>query len=226
MAVRTRLQRILGLDQQRRRRLMPDPLQRRENLDDRGAPLVERFAKQLFLLVERLEARLRRLDARLDIAHARRGVDELLVERAPIVAERVDLALELRLAFRRLALPRARRFEFLIALFEGVRHRPSAARSAQMQRAAMETWTAGAWPPLAGAWADGVCARAAKSAPSGRAKAKAEPSTRRGSVRLDRRRIMVSKGRCQAQERKTKQSRCDRIKTQAGAIRHKSVRQH
>ena len=42
------LQRILGLDQKRGRRLAPDPLQRRKNFGNRGAPLVERFVNDNF----------------------------------------------------------------------------------------------------------------------------------------------------------------------------------
>ena len=100
---------------------MPDPLQGGENLDDHGAAFVERFLKKTFLLVERLETSFGRLDACFDAAHARGGIDELLVERPPIVAERLDLAFELGLVLRRLALPGARRFEFLIALLESIR---------------------------------------------------------------------------------------------------------
>ena len=120
MAVRTALQRVFRLHQQRRRRLVADALQRREDFDDGGAALVERFANGDFLLVERLEPRPRRLDVGLDVAHARRGIDQLLVERAPIVADRLDLAPELGLAFRRCAFLRADRIEFLIALLERV----------------------------------------------------------------------------------------------------------
>ena len=54
------------------------------------------------------------------VAHARGGVDELLIERAPIGAEGVDLPPEFRLAFCRLALFGARRVEFLIVLLERV----------------------------------------------------------------------------------------------------------
>ena len=63
------------------------------------AAFVERFANERFLLVERLQPRPRRVDAGLDIAHARGGIDELLIERATILADRLDLAPQLRLAF-------------------------------------------------------------------------------------------------------------------------------
>ena len=115
-----RAQCILGLHDQRRRRFVPHPLQGGEDFDDHGAALVERFAKQPLALVERLEARLRRLDAGLDVAHARGGIDELLIERAPIVGNRRDLALELLLVLGRDALPGARGIELLIMLPERV----------------------------------------------------------------------------------------------------------
>ena len=99
---------------------MPNPLQHSEDFDDRGAPLVERFANTTFLVVERLQARLRRLDAGLDIAHARRGVDELLIERAPIVAKRVDLAPSFAWLSADSRSLRARGIEFLIVLLESV----------------------------------------------------------------------------------------------------------
>ena len=59
---------------------------------------------------------MRRVDIGLDVADARRGVDELLVEFAAIRAERLDLDPELGLVFHRLALPGARGVEFLIVL--------------------------------------------------------------------------------------------------------------
>ena len=66
-----RLQRILRPHQERGRRLPPDALEGGENLDDHGAALVERFLKNVFPLVERLETGLCRIDLRLDVAHAR-----------------------------------------------------------------------------------------------------------------------------------------------------------
>ncbi len=113
-------QRVLGLDQQRRRRPAADPLQGGEDFHDGGLPLRERRREQMFAVVERLEARLRRLDARFDVTHARGGVDELGIERAAVGAERLDLALELGLVFLGLAPSGAGGFELLIALLERV----------------------------------------------------------------------------------------------------------
>src|SRR5262244_2154135 len=50
--------------------------------------------------------------------HAGRGVDDLLIEFAPIVADRLDLALEPRFALERSALLGAERFQLLVACFE------------------------------------------------------------------------------------------------------------
>ena len=115
-----RLQRVFGPNQQRRRRLAPDALEGGKDFNDRGTAFVERLANGAFLVVERLEPRTRRLDGCLDVAHACGGVDELLVERAAIVANALDLAPKLRLAFRRRALLRPNSVEFLIVLLERV----------------------------------------------------------------------------------------------------------
>ena len=55
-----RLQRILGPHHERRRRLPADALQGGEDFDDHGAAFVERGFENMFPLVERLQARLRR----------------------------------------------------------------------------------------------------------------------------------------------------------------------
>ena len=163
---------------------MPDPLQGGENFDDHRAAFVERFLKKALLLVERLETSFGRLDACFDAAHARGGIDELLVERAPIVAERLDLAFELGLVFRRLALLGARRFEFLIALLESIRiGRRRSGRRRLRREVGHRT---AARPALAaGGLAGGVWASAAGLAPSGSAKRQggAEHKARIGAAR-------------------------------------------
>ena len=209
-----RLQRVLRPHQQGRRRLMADPLQRREDLDDDAAALLERSAKNMFALVERLGARLRRFDAGLDVAHARGGVDELLVERAPIVTDRVDFPLELRLDFRRLALLGASRLEFLIVLFEGVRVGSRGCGSGR----------GGRWPRDPGernlrrprrlngrslsergqACAERECQSQGRPEHKARISA-ARPAENHACPKVD----------AKPRERKTKQTRCDRIKTPA-----------
>ena len=73
IAVRTAFSASSGCTSSAGRRLLPDPLQGGQNLDDRRAPLVERFLKDLFPLIERLAtAPARHAMLRLDIAHARR----------------------------------------------------------------------------------------------------------------------------------------------------------
>ena len=113
-----RAQCVLGLHQKRRRRLMANALQHREDFSNDRATLVKRLPEIRFPIVERFQARPCRLDSGLDIANAGRGIDELLIERATVLAQRIDLAFELRLAFRRLALLRADCIKLLIALPE------------------------------------------------------------------------------------------------------------
>ncbi len=122
------LQRILRPHQQRGRRLLPDALQSGEYFDDHAASLVERFLKDLFAVVERLQARLRRIDLRLDVADARRRFDELLIKRPPILAERLDLQPELGLAVCRLTLLGADRIKLLVVLLERIFGRRGARR--------------------------------------------------------------------------------------------------
>src|SRR5262249_44846776 len=87
---------------------------------DRGLPAVERLAQSLFIVVERLEADLRRLDFRFDAAQARRGVDQILVELAAVGADLLDLAFDRGLGIRRLALLAVQLFEILVVLLEQV----------------------------------------------------------------------------------------------------------
>ncbi len=112
---------------------MSDALQSRQYLNDRGTPLVERLLKDLFTPVEGLQARLRVVDLRLDIAHGCCRLDKLAVERPPIIAERLNLQPELGLAVHGLALLGPNSVELLIVPSECIvggrrltrgRHRP------------------------------------------------------------------------------------------------------
>src|ERR1700728_3057417 len=67
---------------------------------------------------------------------------------------------------------------------------------------------------------------APRPAPIGSTNAKAEPSTKRGSVRLDRRRIIRFKGSPRPAEGKVKAARRGRNKTHSATLRHNSVMQH
>ena len=107
-----RLQCVLGAGDQRRRRPMADALQGGEHLADHGAAAVERFADAGFVVVERLEPRLGRGDLGFQVAQARGGVDQVLVELAPVGADLLDLELERGLGVGRLALRVARGLEF------------------------------------------------------------------------------------------------------------------
>ena len=74
----------------------------------------------LLPFVERLEPRLRRIDARLDVADVSGTVDELLIERRAIGVDRLDFALEFDLRVQRRPLLGTGRVEFLIVLPEHV----------------------------------------------------------------------------------------------------------
>ncbi|HEY7972553.1 MAG TPA: hypothetical protein VID96_06475 [Xanthobacteraceae bacterium] len=113
------LQRVLRLHQKRWRRLVAGALKRSQDFHDGTAAFVERFAQRGLLRVERFEPPACRVDARLHIAHARGAIDQLLVERAAILADRLDLAPKLGLIFGRHPLVGADRIELLIALFDG-----------------------------------------------------------------------------------------------------------
>src|SRR5262249_45371339 len=116
-----RTQGVFGADQQSRRRLAADPLESGDDFNDDRLPLLERLAQQSFLLVERIEPGLRRNDPGLDIAHAGCGLDQLGIELAAILTERLDFAAQFGLRFCGIALPRQGCVQFLIALLEDVR---------------------------------------------------------------------------------------------------------
>jgi hypothetical protein len=81
---------------------------------------VERRAQGRFLLVEWRQALLAGGDLLLDGAHARRDVDELAVELAPVVADLIELAPQVGFPLARLLLLAADDLELLVALLKGV----------------------------------------------------------------------------------------------------------
>ena len=76
-----------------------------------------------FVVVERFEPRLGGGDLGLEIARARGGVDQFLIELAPVGADLLDLALERGLGVGGFALGVAGVLEFLVALLEVGRNR-------------------------------------------------------------------------------------------------------
>jgi hypothetical protein len=115
-----RLQRVLGPDHESGRGLPADPLQRRQNLGDEPAPLLQRGPQRLLFLVERIETLLRLRRALSHIDDAGCGFDDLFVEFSPVVPDRLDLTLELGLVLENSALLGAKLFELLVALLERV----------------------------------------------------------------------------------------------------------
>src|SRR5581483_4548800 len=114
---------IFRLDHQRRRRLPPNTLQRCQYFHDDGAAFVERRLEYTLALVQRLQPRLRCVDAGFDVAATRGGIDKLLIERGAIGANRLDLLLQLSLFLYRHPLLGARCIEFLIMLLERIQAR-------------------------------------------------------------------------------------------------------
>ena len=144
------LERVLGADEERGRGFAADALQRRQELGDEVAALLQRAAQRLLALVERLDARLGFCDSVLDGGNARGRFDDLLVELAPIVAHELDLALELRLLFQGLALLGAQRLELLVALLEAVETRGRCGRAVcSAARTDQATGAPGRKPPSA-----------------------------------------------------------------------------
>ncbi len=113
-----RLQSVLGADDERRRYLSSHALQGGEHLGDHVVPLLERCPQRPLAVVELRQALLSVGDALFHAADAGHGVDDLLVELAAVVTDRLDLAFELGLVIERLLLLGAHRLEFLIALFD------------------------------------------------------------------------------------------------------------
>src|SRR4029079_17497629 len=113
-----RSERVLGGHEERRRPLASDALQRRKHFRNGIVPLLQGNAQRLLAVLQRLQARLRLPNAVFHRGNARCGVDDLLVELATIVADLLDLALELGLVLKRAALLRTQLFELLVALLE------------------------------------------------------------------------------------------------------------
>ena len=114
-----RLQGILSRDQEGRRRVAADALQRRQHLGHDRRAVFQRLPQRLLAHVERPQPLLRVGHLRLHGADARRRVDQLLVELTAIVADRFDLALELGLRLDRLFLLGLDGFEILAVLLQG-----------------------------------------------------------------------------------------------------------
>jgi hypothetical protein len=111
-----RLQRVFRPHQKRRWRLSPDALKCSQNLNDHVAPFFERLLEELFSFVERVQTQPCRLDLAFDAADAGCRVDELFIERSPVLADRGDLRSQLCLTVRRLPLLSADGVKLLIML--------------------------------------------------------------------------------------------------------------
>ncbi len=109
------MQRVFGPDHKGARGMPTDPLQGRQDFGDDAASLFQRRPQRLLPIVERLETRLRLRDPLFHGHHTRRGLDELLIEFAAVVADRFDLTLEPRLVLERPTLLGADGFQLLIA---------------------------------------------------------------------------------------------------------------
>jgi hypothetical protein len=95
-------------------------LQRSQDFADHRAAAVERFSNASLVLVERLEALLRRLDLGLDSTQARRGVYQVLIEFRTVGTDLVNFAFERGFRFGGLALLVARGFEIVIPLLQNL----------------------------------------------------------------------------------------------------------
>ena len=115
-----RLQRIFRAGDEGGRRAAADALERRQHFADDIAPARERGADRRFLRIERLQARLGVGHFGLDLAQLGGGVDERLVELAAIIADLLDLTLDLGLGLGRFLLLIAQRLELVVVLLEQV----------------------------------------------------------------------------------------------------------
>ena len=97
-----------------------DALQRGQHLGDGGAAAFERLAERALAVVQRLEPRLGLGDPVFGVAQPRGAVDQGLVELAAVLADGVDLVLELGFGFGGLPLLGADRLELLVALAQRI----------------------------------------------------------------------------------------------------------
>src|SRR5262249_20352993 len=113
-----RLQSVFRPDQHDRRRLAPNALKCRQHLHDNAALGFKRLAHRLLAAVERRKPLHGGGDLSLGAAHAACRLDQLRGKLAPVVADRFDFALQLRLALERAPLLGAEDGELLLALLE------------------------------------------------------------------------------------------------------------
>ena len=89
-----RLRHVLGLDQDRRRRIGAHALQRRENLGNRISPAVERAGQRISLGVEARQSFVGRGDSAFGVLHFPGRLDQRLREPGPVGADRFRLRLD------------------------------------------------------------------------------------------------------------------------------------
>ena len=94
-------ERVFWSHHHRRRRPVAHPLKRGEHLGEHVPALEERGMQGRLVGGERLDPALGQVDRRLEVLDPLAGVDQGLVERRPVLVERVDLLAEFRLALLR-----------------------------------------------------------------------------------------------------------------------------
>src|SRR5712671_2480535 len=100
--------------------MTPDALQSGQYLGDGGAAAFKRFAERPFAVVQWFEPAFGFGDPVFGVAQPRGAVDQGLVELAAVLADGVNLFLELGLGFRSLFLLDADRLKLLVALAERI----------------------------------------------------------------------------------------------------------
>src|SRR5439155_21453195 len=97
-----------------------DSLQGGEHLGNEVVALLQGNAQRLLAVVQRGQTRLGLLDSVFHGADARGRLEYLLIEFSAVVADELDLSLELCLLLQDLSLLGAERLELLVALLEAV----------------------------------------------------------------------------------------------------------